>query len=459
LAIVIIYNTFGAVTDGISSVFAEFLNGSEKKEALKDVPEEFRENYFFKAYNLGSCESLVGDVCVTMVFVDDDKSKWTDQDIAEFKKETENVLVNIESDAKKRGVKLNLSTKYLSAQSSGELSLKNYMDWVKKAIASAGLPEFSKIGAKLEKNYGVDNAPVIFCVNRDGRCFAKPSSTKRNGEFAILYEDTNSFYHEFCHIFGAVDFYYPDDVKELAEKNLPDSIMNSGGKKVDDLTAYLIGWTKTLNDGATKFLRGTNHITADYMSKQHADETYTGYVSGKLIGDTVYTGQLVDGILEGEGQKIRDGNIWKGTFKGGLLNGKGSYVTSDGDKYVGDFVDGKRQGKGTYVWKEGDSYTGDYFDGQMHGKGTLKWVSGDVYIGDFVKGVCSGQGTYKWKNGDVYVGSFKEGKRTGQGTYKWHNGDVYVGEFLDGKLHGYGTLTYANGKVRKGTWASGKFVG
>ena len=271
--VVFLFNVFNFLTDSASFFLGNALNGTNRAEVLKDVPKKFHKNYFFKTYGLGECESMVGDICVTFVFVDDDLSKWSQDEISNYKIEPEKILSQIETDSKKFNAVLNLPANYKTATSSGKLTLNNYMNWVKKAIASAGLPEFSRMGAKLEQQYGVDNAPVIFLVNRNGRCFAKPSTTKQKGEFAIVYNDADSFYHEFCHIFGGVDFYYPNDVKNLADKNLPESIMNANGKKVDDLTAYLIGWTKTLSDGATTVLEGTNHLPEDYLRQQHADET------------------------------------------------------------------------------------------------------------------------------------------------------------------------------------------
>ncbi len=447
--VIIIIFVFRGVVGGVSTAIGDAINGNQKKELLVNVPEEYKDNYYFKWFGGGSCEAMTGNIHVTMVFVDDSIGQWDSEGKTKYMTE-----------AKARGVTLNITVSYKTARNStSTLSISNYTDWVKSAIESAELPSQSQMGTKLEKEHEVDHAPVIFCANRDGRCFAKPSDRPKVGEYAVLYDDTDSLYHEFCHIFGAMDFYYPEEVKELANTHLEGSVMNSGGKKVDDLTAFLIGWTDTLTENAKSFLSGTNHITESYMKSQHADETYTGYVEEKLIGDTVYTGKLVDGILEGKGRKERDGTVWEGTFKGGLLNGQGSYSDKEGNKYVGDFLDGKRHGKGTYTWANGSVYTGSFVNGKMSGQGTIKWPSGDTYSGAFVDGQRHGKGTYKWATGGVYTGDFVNGKRTGQGTYKWTNGDTYVGEFLDGKLNGYGTLTYANGKVRKGNWQDGKFVG
>ena len=436
LAFLLIREGISSGIDLTSTAIGDYINGKYKNKILQKVPEEFRSNYYFRWFGLGDCEYMTGDTMVTVVFVDDEISTWSDADKTKFKADAQKVFTQLEGDAKSYGANLTINTRYLTAKSTGNLSMKDYMTWVNNAISSAGLPRYNKMGTELEKKYDVDNAPVIFCANRDGRCFARPASVDRKSEFAVIYEDTNSLYHEFCHIFGADDFYYPESVKDLAATHLPESIMGSNGKKMDSFTAYLIGWTDTLDKNATTFLEKTNYITDEYMKTQYADETYTGYVENKLIGDTYYTGNLVDGILEGQGKKLRDGAVWEGTFKGGLLNGKGRFKSADGNAYVGDFVSGKCHGTGTYTWADGTVYTGDFVEGKRTGKGTCKWTNGDTYTGDFVDGV-----------------------RSGKGTYTWANGDSYTGDFVEGKLNGYGTLTYASGRVRRGKWSNGKFIG
>ena len=436
LAFLLIREVISSGIDFTSTAIGDYINGKYKNKILEKVPEEFRSNYYFRWFGLGDCEYMTGDTMVTVVFVDDEISTWSDADKTKFKADAQKVFTQLEGDAKSYGANLTINTQYLTAKSTGNLSMKDYMTWVNNAISSAGLPRYNKMGTELEKKYDADNAPVIFCANRDGRCFARPASVDRKSEFAVIYEDTNSLYHEFCHIFGADDFYYPESVKDLAATHLPESIMGSNGKKMDSFTAYLIGWTDTLDKNATTFLEKTNYITDEYMKTQYADETYTGYVENKLIGDTYYTGNLVDGILEGQGKKLRDGAVWEGTFKGGLLNGKGRFKSADGNAYVGDFVSGKCHGTGTYTWADGTVYTGDFVEGKRTGKGTCKWTNGDTYTGDFADGV-----------------------RSGKGTYTWANGDSYTGDFVEGKLNGYGTLTYASGKVRRGKWSNGKFIG
>ena len=59
-----------------------------------------------------------------------------------------------------------------------------------------------------------------------------------------------------------MDYYYPEAVKAAAEKILPNSVM-SGGRTIDDLTAYAIGWTSVLSPDAIKFLDATQSVTLE----------------------------------------------------------------------------------------------------------------------------------------------------------------------------------------------------
>ena len=45
-------------------------------------------------------------------------------------------------------------------------------------------------------------------------------------------------------------------------------MVNSGTGVIDDLTAYLIGWTDTLSDAALTFLQETAYLTYDYLAEK-----------------------------------------------------------------------------------------------------------------------------------------------------------------------------------------------
>ena len=468
---------------------------------LPSVPSELRSHVYLNSRGWGYCETLTGNVVITVIFVSDPEAGWSDGEIENAKAQLQTIADRITADAATYGAQVNLSLQYKAVSTSVKIVDNETDDWAASALAAAGLPALKDTNPTLESSYGVDAAPVIFIANHGGRAFA---SSDNRSEYAILYQDTHAFYHELSHIFGAKDFYYPAEVKKLAETYLPNSIMVGSSQGVmEDLTAYLIGWTDALSDNALAFLKETAYLTREYLAEEHKKETYTGYVTDYTYDGGSYTGYLVFGVKHGQGKWIRDdGTVWEGTFNHGSFTGKGNIIYSNGNTYDGQWVDGRWHGKGTYTWADGGSYTGDFVNGERsgrgimvysdgsryegsflngkrHGKGTYKWVDGNSYTGDFVEnertgqgtwtdstgntytggflnGSFHGQGTYKWATGGSYTGGFENGKHSGQGTRIYADGASYVGQWADGSQNGTGKLIYANGAVYEGTWLAGK---
>ena len=424
-------------------------------DLLPSVPAELRNHVYLNARGKGYCETLTGNVVITVIFVSDPEADWSDGEIENAKVHLQSVADRITADAANYGAQVNLSLQYKAVSTSIKIENNETADWAASALAAAGLPALKDSNPTLESSYGVDAAPVIFIANHGGRAFA---SSNYQSEYAILYQDTHAFYHELSHIFGAKDFYYPADVKDLAETHLPNSIMISSSQGImEDLTAYLIGWTDTLSDSALAFLKETAYLTNEYLAEEHKKETYTGYVTDYTYDGGFYTGYLVYGVKHGQGKWIRDdGTVWEGTFNHGSFTGNGNIIYSNGDTYNGQWVDGRWHGTGTYRWASGSSYTGAYVNGERTGKGTWTGTNGDTYTGDFVKGTFHGQGTYIWAGGGSYTGGYENGKQSGQGTRIYADGASYVGQWADGSQNGTGKLIYANGAVYEGNWLAGK---
>ncbi|MBQ2785650.1 MAG: PDZ domain-containing protein [Oscillospiraceae bacterium] len=448
---------------------------------LSSVPAELRSHVYLDSRGKGYCETLTGNVVVTVIFVSDPDAGWSDGEIENAKAQFQTIADRIIADAVNYGAQVNLSLQYKAVSTSVKIVDNETDDWAASALAAAGLPTLKDSNPTLETTYRVDAAPVIFIANHGGRAFA---SSNYQSEYAILYQDTHAFYHELNHIFGAKDFYYPADVKTLTETYLPNSIMvNSSQGVMDDFTAYLIGWTDTLTDNALAFLKETAYLTKEYLAAEHEKETYTGYVTDFTYGGGSYTGYLVRGVHHGQGKWIRDdGTVWEGTFNHGSFTGKGNIIYSNGNTYDGEWVDGRWHGTGTYKWanggiytgayvngertgqgimvySDGDIYEGDWVDGNRHGKGTYKWIEGNSYTGDFVENERTGQGTWTGSTGNTYTGGFLNGNFHGQGTYKWATGGSYTGGYDNGMCSGQGTMVYSDGAVYVGQWSDGKRSG
>jgi len=201
-----------------------------------------------------------------------------------------------------------------------------------------------------------------------------------------------------------------------------------------------------------------------------------------LPDGAVYGGDMVDGLIEGEGRmRWPNGHRYEGSFKNGLFHGQGRYETPYGWSYEGEFREGNITGTGTVIYSENQQYTGELkygraegkgiqhswgnlYDGEFredkyHGLGTLTSKNGDVYIGEFADNLFHGIGTYTTSNNKVYTGEFVEGAFTGQGVYRDNAGEEYEGGFENWSYHGKGKLKEENGDRYTGTFNKGSLTG
>lgn len=375
---------------------------------------EYRNHVFIGPRGGGDCDSLTGDVLITVVFADEPDSAWTDADMEEYKRGLDAATVKLYADATKYGVSLNIRFQYLRGKADSASTFTNYESWSSQVLRSAGLPEKEQVIPQLKKTHSVKEAPVLFVVNRGGRAFARTHATPDGMEYAILHRTEADYRHELMHMFGARDYYYPDEAEELAKKYFPSSIMNTadGEAVIDPLTAYHIGWTDTLSPQAKSFLDETAWITSAYVTSSVSQETRSGYAT------------------------VEDAN----------------------GSYTGYFLEGMYHGQGKYVWKTGGVFEGTFEYGTAT-YGTLTWAGGASYTGSFRNWKMHGQGKYTWPSGDWYEGTFVDDSFTGYGTAYWVGGTRYVGEFLNWKLHGQGTCTFPDGSVQTGRWENDRFLG
>jgi len=74
-------------------------------------------------------------------------------------------------------------------------------------------------------------------------------------------------------------------------------------------------------------------------------------------------------------------------------------------------------GKGVAKFKDGQIYEGEIRNGMLHGRGTFTWNDKTVYKGKFRNNEIAGTGRYEWPDGTSYEGDVKEGIRNGKGIY------------------------------------------
>lgn len=194
-----------------------------------------------------------------------------------------------------------------------------------------------------------------------------------------------------------------------------------------------------------------------------------------------YRGELVDGLLQGEGRiDYANGMYYRGQFKDGLFDGRGEWHGASGERYQGEFRQGLFDGQGKLVYADGSVYEGGFKQGRLHGEGhlqqggvsyrgqfradryhglgTLEWPDGTRFQGQFERGEPQGEGRRSNAQGS-FSGTFKGGLLQGEGSYQGSDGESYSGEFRDDQFHGQGRYQDGAGDVWSGRFSHGALNG
>lgn len=131
---------------------------------------------------------------------------------------------------------------------------------------------------------------------------------------------------------------------------------------------------------------------------------------------------------------------------------------ADGSVFEGQFRGRDRHGWGKFTWATGGSYEGQFESNNMHGDGTYQWSDGSTYTGQWQDNNMGPKGVMQWTDGRKYEGQFRNGKKHGEGQLLWPDGRSYTGQWEAGKQHGYGTTVTGKGLSRKSQWEHGKLV-
>eukprot|EP00775_Hariotina_reticulata_P012192 gene12192-12329_t len=213
------------------------------------------------------------------------------------------------------------------------------------------------------------------------------------------------------------------------------------------------------------------------MQKQLAS---SAAVDGSLraIG-TAYAALKVLKLGDCSMKRLRNGDVYKGRYKGSRKNGDGTYCFLNQDVYEGEFKDDRMAGCGVYsfapegryegdwatavyegcgseTFSKGSTYHGQYAGGLRHGWGMCRFFNGDYYEGQWSKGLRDGTGMQQCTDDSNYVGDYQRGKRHGYGVYSFPNGDQYLGEYEDDIPQGYGVYVFGSGQRYEGHWDKGK---
>lgn len=167
-----------------------------------------------------------------------------------------------------------------------------------------------------------------------------------------------------------------------------------------------------------------------------------------------------------------------GCFSGDCENGRGTLI-EETDRgltiYRGTFKNGEYDGFGRLSYEEENAvYKGDWKNGVREGRGTYWDSENNVYIGQWQGGKRNGEGVQAFKvenwredayseswledNTENYSGGFKNDVFYGEGTYRWEDGTQYVGGWAANQQHGEGYFDYGNGRISRRRYEFGERV-
>jgi len=199
----------------------------------------------------GHCGKLLGKILPIFVLVSTPKYPWDETSKRNFYQTVHEMEAALISEAKRYGKSLSFESRYFY------YSVKNEIGKQGKVTVEEILKEhfsdwnIDKLQNYYAEHFKVDSAPFFFVFNSFDRSYAYQGMRgySLDGEYAILYTERKKYpahtcMHELLHLYGANDLYYPDELKAIAEKYCPHSIMLAVDyTEVDSFTAYTIGWT------------------------------------------------------------------------------------------------------------------------------------------------------------------------------------------------------------------------
>ena len=179
--------------------------------------------------------------------------------------------------------------------------------------------------------------------------------------------------------------------------------------------------------------------------------------------EEIYEGDMLESKRHGLGVHLyRNGNVYRGGFKGDKEHGRGALWNESGKVvFEGDFFQGKITGTGTYRWEDGSHYTGEFSSNTRSGWGTYYFPSGATYAGEWKEGSFWGKGRFtfgrtdeKEPGSEYYDGEWLNGQRHGKGSLKLDDYE-YVGQWAMDKIEGRGRATYDDKSVFDGQFHLG----
>lgn len=241
------------------------------------VTSSAEEHWAFRGMNCGPSATFTGKVGIMVAFVDTPNYQWSQSARETAFTKINEAVAELKAQSRRYGANLDLKWRYWGKVSVPyEYSEKN-LNWywwiIKNFFDAQNMRDLQK-SLKAELNF--DETPVVFLFkkHRDfdfwemsstiGITWMSKTSSSWDEEISCVFCASGftgkTFAHELLHQFGAVDYYNynHEGVSSAAKKYLGRNLMRADGTYyIDDLTAYIIGWTNNLSGNAKNFLNAT----------------------------------------------------------------------------------------------------------------------------------------------------------------------------------------------------------
>ena len=221
------------------------------------------------------------------------------------------------------------------------------------------------------------------------------------------------------------------------------------------------------NNNSALNIKQLNNINLKTIPENNLSQNiYIGKISdgkrngkGKLIfpDGSTYEGDFKNNEFDGFGIYKSKSYIYEGNFVKGKMSGKGKYEDLIKETtYEGDFFDDKKNGTGVEKYSNGFIYKGEFKNGIKEGKGTLilkNYKNKDkVYTGEFKNNQIHGIGEMKFSSKKDYYGEWVNNEMSGYGMA--HDGNLrHFGFFSHNIKEGFGASFYDDQKcVFVGSW-------
>lgn len=235
-------------------------------------PDLFKGHVYFDSRNIGWCKKLVGNVTLVNLMVDDTYGSWSSSyETEDLKRDVTKACNVIQTHAREYGVTLKLTPVFKHLKIDCKAGTTNHWNFREHLAAAMGYQNMQEVYNKLVREYGGDEVAIIVTPHHSARsfAFAAENDSYNMTEYALVYTEgwssdrAGTYIHELLHLFGAEDFYFPEDTVKAAQRYFPDTIMSHSSCTAyfDPVTRYLIGWTNRLTQKAKNFLDDTKHLT------------------------------------------------------------------------------------------------------------------------------------------------------------------------------------------------------